>query len=301
MNSMLDVYKFEKNVKRYYFFFLKLFLLYVGYLVLKFGAWIFVFDTFAIPTDSMSPTLIAGDKIVVEKLTFGARLYERIDSTVSGRNPKTTRLKGISNIDRNDVLVFNFPHPYSWSKIEFKISLVYCKRCIGLPGDTISIVNGFFRNSALSDTLGYIPAQRQLSATPEKLLANGIRRAFPFDTLQYDWTIKNFGKLYVPAAGDTIKLDTINYILYRRLVEYETGSDLQIRNGQLYLADHPIDSYVFAEDYYFTVGDNVSNSQDSRYWGFLPSKHIVGVARFILYSKSRTNGKFRWDRFLKKI
>ena len=301
MNTMLDPDKYEKLFKKFYFLFLAIFVIFILFLAVKFGTRIFVYDSFGIPTDSMQPTLMPGDMVYADKLTFGARLYDNLDSAAKSRNPATTRVGGFGKIKHNDVLIFNFPVPYSWSKIEFNIRRVYCKRCVALPGDTISIVNGFFKNSSTADTLGYIPAQQRLSRIPEDMLADGIRRAYPFDSVNYNWTIKNFGPLYIPARGSRVALDTVNYLLYRLAVEYETGLRLTVRDSVLDLGNEPVSEYVFTENYYFTAGDNAENSQDSRYWGLLPEKHIIGIAKSILYSKSKVNDKFRRDRLLKKI
>ena len=51
----------------------------------------------------------------------------------------------------------------------------------------------------------------------------------------------------------------------------------------------------------FTCGDNVMNSLDSRYWGFVPEEYIVGVVDFIPYSIDKNTDESRWDRILKSI
>ena len=81
------------------------------------------------------------------------------------------------------------------------------------------------------------------------------------------WNIKNWGPLVVPAKGLTIILDDFLRELYRQVIEYETGKDL----------DEALTEYSFREDYYFAVGDNAMDSYDSRYWGFIPEKFIIGI------------------------
>ena len=49
------------------------------------------------------------------------------------------------------------------------------------------------------------------------------------------------------------------------------------------------------------AGDKGMNSQDSRYWGLLPEEYIVGKAAFIWKSADPYTGRFRWERFMKKI
>lgn len=289
--------KFDEIFRKWYMFFLKVFCVVVLYIVLKFAIRIFAVDTFAIPTESMYPTLIPGDKVIVNKLVVGARLYDDLDSAIRSRRPMVTRIKGLHDIELGDLAVFNFPFPHSYSKIEFNISLVYCKRCIALPGDTIGTVNGFFINSSRDDTLGYIPAQRELSFCVDSIMDKQRGwRTYGYDSIYRRWTIKNFGPLYVPQKGATVKLDTINYKLYRIPIEYETRLKMEVKGGELTLGGQKTDRYTFVEDYYFFVGDNVLDSHDSRYWGFVPRAHIVGVATRIFYSKSRQNGDMRWNR-----
>ena len=81
----------------------------------------------------------------------------------------------------------------------------------------------------------------------------------------------------------------------------ETGKQLALDAGGLRLGGEPIDSYVFRGDYYFFCGDRVLDSNDSRYWGFVPEEFIVGVVTRITYSRDRESGEFRWDRLLKGV
>ena len=184
----------------------------------------------------------------------------------------------------------------------FKINYVYAERCIGLPGDTVRIRNGYFRNNNYDGVLGVEEEQRRLSETPDSLIADNVIHAFPFDFRHYGWTVKEFGPLYVPRAGGQVMLDTVNFQLYRLVIEYETGEKLRVdAQRRLTLGGKPIDSYTFQGNYYFFCGDQVLNSNDSRYWGFVPEEFIVGVVTRITYSRDRESGEFRWDRLLKSL
>lgn len=265
--------------------------------LIYYGKWIFVSDKFIIPTESMTPTLIPGDRIVVNKLIFGARIYKNLNF-FEGQPLASWRMPGLRRIRPNDVLVFNYPRGYGRG-IEFKINYVYAKRCVGTPGDTVSIVHGFYKNNNHHGMIGLESEQRRLMTMPDSLLEqHGLLHAIPFDGSR---TIKEFAPLYVPARGDTMQLDTASYRLYKEVIEYESGETLSVTDGALLLGGSPISKYIFKDNYYFTGGDNVIDSGDSRYWGFLPEEFIVGVAQWITYSRDRHTEKLRWNRLMRRI
>ena len=102
---------------------------------------IFCFSTFKIPSDSMEPQLQTGDQVLVNKWIAGPRLFN-IFASMKGKRVDIYRVPGVGQIKRNDILVFNYPHPYSWERIEMHIMQYYIKRCLGLPGDSIRIEQG---------------------------------------------------------------------------------------------------------------------------------------------------------------
>lgn len=121
---------------------------------------------------------------------------------------------------------------------------------------------------------------------------------FP-NSKSYSWTQDNFGELWVPQKGTTIALTTENLPLYRRIIEQYEGHNLEVKDGQILIDGTPADSYTFAMDYYWMMGDNRHNSADSRFWGFVPEDHIVGKASFIAFSTGEEG--IRWNRMFRKI
>ena len=162
---------------------------------------VFVMDQFRIKGVSMNPTLMEGDHVLVNKLLMGARIYRNYD--FSRHSLSSFRMPGLRNADIGDVVVFNYPDPYGSGKIEFRINYVYVKRCIGRPGDTVGIKNGYFYNLSLEEgaVIGEERYQRALSSRADSLLAGNVNIAYEAVRM-YDgtiWTIKEFGPLYVPA------------------------------------------------------------------------------------------------------
>lgn len=273
-----------------------------GFIVVWLFAQVFCVTSFHIPTDSMEPILEPGDVIMVDKLTYGARLFNVVDA-VEGKQVKIRRMPGMGSIKRNDVVVFNYPCPKKWRRIEMDVMQYYVKRCVALPGDTFRIVNGHYRVAGYAGILGCTDAQeRFMTLIEERGFSDdtvGVR-AYPEDSL-IGWTVKEFGPLYIPKAGDTITMDSRNARLYRDMVEWEQSKNLRYEGENVYLGDSLITAYRFLKNYYFVAGDKAENSRDSRYWGLLPEEYIVGKAVRVWKSTDRRTGKRRWDRTFKKI
>lgn len=253
---------------------------------------LFVVDFFTIPTDSMTPAIEPGDYIMINKLYNGARFYKQLKFE-SGKTPETFRIPGYSSIRRNDIVVFNLPTPLFSNQMEMDLSHFYVKRCIGLPGDTLSISNGIYTVNGQTG-YGNLREQYLLSHFQGEYLP-GTYRTFPFDTT-HDWTMRHFGPLFIPAAGQTILLDTVNVSLFRRLIYYETHASLRTLQGKIYLKDSVITRYTFRKNWYFMAGDKIFNSRDSRYIGLIPEDFIIGKAVLVLYSKDPETRQISWKR-----
>lgn len=256
-------------------------------------------DQFVVPSESMLPTLAPGDRILVNKLIVGARIYKKFDFS-EGAALHSFRLPGFRKVRVNDIVVFNVPQGYDRDKIEFRINYVYAKRCIGTPGDSVSIRNGRFRNNHWSGPIGDTVQQQVLARMPDSLFSPYVLRSMPFDDSLFGWTIKNMGPLHVPRAGDSIPLDLRHFKLYRQVIEYETRKKLSFENGAR-LDGIPVCGYTFRKNYYFFCGDNAPNSKDSRYWGFAPEEFIIGVVNRISYSQDPITGERRPERWWKRV
>ena len=206
---------------------------------------------------------------------------------------------GFRSIRRNDVIVFNFPYRHKWDTIRMNLETIMVKRCIGLPGDRISAIEGFYHVTGLADTLGYIPEQKRMIRN-RLTLEPAILNAVAFDR-SFHWDVINFGPFYIPAAGSTITLTPENFKLYRKLLVFETGAVVFRKDSLVYINDTLRHEYTFRNNWYWVAGDKAMNSQDSRYIGLIPENYIIGRASMVMSSKDKYTGKRRWNRILKRI
>ena len=266
-------------------------LLYILWLLCR----VFLFDQFVIPTESMIPTLIPGDRVVVDKTIAGARIYSDFQFNSEGVELKSWRTRGVRRIRHNDIVVFNFPHHDG--RVNFIINNVYAKRCVALPGDTISIEEGYYRNNNHKGVLGLESAQNALHAMTDSMIWCQALYTMPFDG-HLPWTIRNMGPLYIPRKGDIIPITAKEACVYRMLLEWETGKkvDFDWNSNSAKINGKEFTSHTFCHNYYFMAGDNVCDSNDSRYWGLVPEEYIVGVVRCVSYSLNKSDGELNKDR-----
>ena len=118
------------------------------------------------------------------------------------------------------------------------------------------------------------------------------------------WTRDNYGPVWIPQKGKSIKLTLDNLPVYERPIKVYEGNQLEVRDGKIYINGKQSQSYTFKMDYYWMMGDNRHNSADSRYWGFVPEDHIVGKPIFIWWSSDPDRGGLggiRWSRLFRMV
>lgn len=341
-------------------------------------------EAYTIPTPSMERSLLVGDFLFVSKVNYGARTpmtpiaFPFAHHTMPLINTKAYwdgielpyyRLPGLSNVKRGDVVVFNYPMDADTPlnrPVDKREN--YIKRCQGIPGDTLSVVdaqvyingkaapnppgeetdysivtNGMDINPQIKDDLnitdyGNLPFS---STTMTKDAANTLKgysnvksitqniakkgvtdpagMVYPTNPNHpigpqslfldgklpnYKWNVDNYGPIIVPKKGWTVKLDSMTYPLYVRCIGVYENNKVEVKGSDIYINGQKTNTYTFKMNYYWMMGDNRHDSDDSRFWGFVPEDHIVGKALFIWMSwddNASFFGKIRWSRLFRGV
>lgn len=312
----------------------------------------FFFEAYRIPTPSMEETLLTGDFLVVSKISYGPRtpMVLGIPFTnvyLPGLKLPWIRIPGYDNIERNDIVVFNYP--IDVAPIAAKTN--YIKRCVGISGDTLSIrdkelfVNGVSAENFPGIQKNYIvTVQERVRLSPAKVSAAGaelIRAEGPNSyrvnmTKEEAETIGNWIEVtnvepfvlpdnfnefsrvdfsfssgfmnhdhlpptVVPSKGQTVTLTQENWHIYENIITRYERNNVE-RNGDTFIINgQETNTYTIQQDYYFMMGDNRDDSEDSRFWGFVPHDHVVGKAGMIYFSWDSERWLPRFGRLLNFI
>jgi len=119
------------------------------------------------------------------------------------------------------------------------------------------------------------------------------------------WLPDDYGPLPVPRCGQVLALSPANAALYYALVaHYESNAGIGWRDGMITQNGRPLTRYVVRQNYYFVLGDNRDDSEDSRFWGFVPEDHVVGKAVCTFLSLDPYADfwhRIRWRRLLRAV
>jgi signal peptidase I len=224
----------------------------------------FIFEPFRIPSDSMMPTLLDGDFIIVNKYSYGLRL------PVINR-----KIIPIGEPQRGDVVVFRYPRDPSVN---------YIKRLVGLPGDHVQVrsdritINGQpvpFKVIAPYNDGCYINMQ-----LAEEHIGNHVHESMLCPVPLFPSPVTPAGCNRSESRG------------------YYCGGDASAGpTMDAMVGESPVFETTVPPGNYFMMGDNRDNSEDGRVWGFVPEDNLVGKATRIWFNWDlKRSGGPLWSR-----
>ncbi len=279
---------------------------------------VFVLELFGIPSSSMENTLLVGDNVLVSKWHYGARTPQAplmwpfshqnilglpIPSFSKWLEIPMFRLPGFSSPKCGDVMVFNGPFQ---KQLPVEQREYFIKRCVALPGDTLAIRNKIlYINHQKSAFQGVLKQDKQIRKQGEIFYKPNSEinelHNFIYDKNKH-WNADWMGEFTVPFKGMKININPATIAIYAKSILKDEGymplndkPRALLKDDQIWIDQKRIYSYTFKNDYFFMMGDNRNFSHDSRFWGFLSEKHIVGKA-ICLGLSFDSNGNVRWDR-----
>ena len=287
----------------------------------------FAFTSCLIPSTGMENSLFQGERILVNKWSYGLRLP--LMSTFSYHRWRERP------VQKRDIVVFNNPAGIQQPTIDRRE--IYISRCIGTPGDTL-LVDSLF--SVSSPEAQFNPDKKRLYTYPaskENLITSLIRtlsitndglmgsddstHVRSFSRYEYylleqaigdrNWIRpltekqdKELKPLIVPSKGKALRVYPWNITLLRNTLVMHEGKQAEIKNDTLYIDGKPTQHCFFTKDYYWMASNNSVNLSDSRLFGFVPQDHMIGKASLIWFSKEKGTGildGYRWNRFFQSV
>ena len=287
----------------------------------------FAFTSCLIPSTGMENSLFQGERILVNKWSYGLRVPLMSLFSYHRWCERSVR--------QQDVVVFNNPAAIGQPTIDRRE--IYISRCIGTPGDTL-LVDSLFSVSSPEAQLNpdkkrlytYPAAKEQLitslmqtlSITNDGLMgSNDSTHVRSYSRYEYylleqaisdqNWiqpltekSEKELKPLIVPGKGKALRVYPWNITLLRNTLVMHEGKQAEIKNDTLYIDGKPTQHCFFTKDYYWMASNNSVNLSDSRLFGFVPQDHIIGKASLIWFSKEKGTGIFdgyRWNRFFQSV
>lgn len=263
----------------------------------------FAFTSCSIPSTGMENTLYQGEKVLVNKWSYGWRI------------PFTASYFLADRAKKGDVVLFNNPVPADKERPIFARAL-YISRCVGTPGDTLMLNRELLVTGARAlspdskqlyaypyeqeDTLKHTMQQlgiagnllvgysegryvRSFSHYEHYLLKQRLGAALDIRPVHANDTMDSH-PLIVPAKGKPVQVYPWNVTLLCNTILHHEGRQASVKNDTLWVEGKPVTSYLFTKDYYWMASNNPVNLSDSRLFGLVPHDHLVGRAAYIWYS-----------------
>lgn len=239
-----------------------------------------LFGSFVVPTGSMENTVATGDFVFVNRLVYAPSTPQMVPFI--NKPLPFFRFPGYSTPKVGDVIVFIYPGDRD--DIEPRDFTYYLKRCMAIAGDTLEIRNTKVYVNGKEVGLP-LDGKFDLSMEPpaefkDQWLQAQKEHSFPIGR---GYTRDDWGPMRIPKSGDIVKLDKQSILEWQTFIRRE-GHTLAVEGEKIFIDGKETTSFTVKRDYCFGLGDNRNNSEDSRYWGFIPVENIIGTPMIVYWS-----------------
>lgn len=257
-------------------------------------------QTFSIPTTSMSPNIDAGDKVTF-LYTNKIKLYDVVLFSYPNETNQTFTSRCVAmpgdTFEVKDGFVYNNSKLIDdTNNLKFRYFIkgdgnLEKHEIIKFSSDEMideSKSNNYFGSEltkAEAINIGKLKNVKEITILKSHLYSVS-ENIFPFDTINFKWNSDYYGPIIIPEQDKEIILDSVNSSFYGSIIYYNENQNIVLNEkGYIELEGKILKSYIFKNNYYFMMGDNRHNSNDSRFRGLIPENLIFGKALYILYSK----------------
>lgn len=266
----------------------------------------FAFTSCSIPSTGMENSLYQGEKVLVNKWSYGWRI------------PFTASHFMADRVRKGDIVLFNNPNPADKGQPVFARDL-FISRCVGVPGDTLMLN----RELWVTDKQSLSPDSKQLYTYPYQLedsLLDAMRRlgmeGNPLVGYSDGRYVRSFSHyelyllkqrlgtsldirlmhgndttesypLVIPSKGKPVKVYPWNVTLLCNTILHHEGRQASVKQDTLLVDGKPVTFYTFCKDYYWMASNNPVNLTDSRLFGLVPHDHLIGRVSHIWYSSRK--------------
>jgi signal peptidase I len=175
-------------------------------------------------------------------------------------------------------------------------------RSIGIDTLTATVNPELLRVMATTEAIEQIKSWSYIDRVEPYIAPDNVGYGAVMYPPNRGYTPDNYGPVTIPREGQTVTLTLENWPIYEPVIRrYEGHSARILPDGTYEIDGQAATSYTFSQNYFFVMGDNRDNSEDSRFWGFVPMDHVVGKALLIYYSWDKDRNLPRFSRLFKVI